>query len=600
MSFMRVADSNIALLAETERREQFYKQSNRSLGSTIFPAAAIWSYFYFVEKVDSALLWAVLIHAWQLYRYILHRWRLQYDEQHPEQEHSENKAFILVVVFAFIWGLVPWMMLKGQDYAQAAIVLLMLMGMMAGSMSALALSIRCGVTFLCIVGGMLMLWFIVQWQVTDAILAVSTGVFTGTMVQFFLLQQRNLLKLIEERLSNEHLAQSLSLQKNELIELHKERNRFFAAANHDLRQPLQALSLNSQLLERNISETQRALVLKKVSTAIQVMGDSLDAMLDLHQLENQTEPNKFETISASDLLITAHTVWSDIAQKKGLQLRFRSLPVHLAVSRTTVMRILSNLIDNAIKYTPAGGVLVALRHDTPGEDASLVRLEVWDTGMGISAENQNKIFHEFFQVNNPQRDKRMGSGIGLSAVKRLCAQAHLKLECRSRLGKGSVFSVLLPIAQTPLHPVTESEHSVSSQLLHRQMLDAPIPSDTVKTHRVLILDDDPSIADALQHLVPDSVSLVSCHSWQAAQLSLQRYDDFDRYLIDYRLDGELTGLDIVKKILTNSVNASSILLMTGDASTDISQVAHSLGIHFRIKPIATNTLLQFLQAESKN
>ena len=131
---MKATDSAHALQVEAERKEQFYAQSNRTLGSTIFPAVAIWSYFYFVEGTNSALLWAVLIHGWQLLRYVLHRRRMQYTKNHPEYEHSENKAFILVVVFAFIWGLIPWMMLKSQDYAQAAIVLLMLMGMMAGSM----------------------------------------------------------------------------------------------------------------------------------------------------------------------------------------------------------------------------------------------------------------------------------------------------------------------------------------------------------------------------------------------------------------------------------------------------------------------------------
>ncbi|MES2583028.1 MAG: ATP-binding protein [Pseudomonadota bacterium] len=593
-------ESSIASETEKERLQQFYLQSNSKLTTTIFPAVAIWAYFYFGFGQSRALVWAVLVHGWQVFRYVLHyRRQKTLNTAQAWADYSENRATVLVGVFAFIWGLVPWMMLEGQNYAQLSVVLLMLMGMMAGSLSALSLSMRCGHLFLGIIGSMLMVWLLMQWHVTDTILAVSITVFTLTMMGYFRRQYRSLITLITARFEKDALAQTLAEQKDKLLLLHQERSRFFAAANHDLRQPLQALTLYSQLLERELAQGQRLSAVQKVASATRAIGESLDAMLDLHQLETLTQTQVHAVVSANDLLIDAHAMWSEVAARKGLQLRFRHQSLHLHVAKYAVSRIVSNLIDNAIKYTDAGGVLVTLRQRTSTNAATVARLEVWDTGIGISADHHGRIFQEFFQVHNPQRDRSKGVGIGLNAVQRMCEQLEYPFGLRSRLAKGSVFFVDLPIAtpqQVSTHTPMPLPDTAAGLPPGPDCEEGPAPPpDAGLGRKVLILDDDPTIAEVLQLLVGAQVQILAAANWHEAQALTASHTDIRQVLLDYRLGEARNGLEIAQQLISDGVFArQQVTLMTGDASAGIVAAAQALGIRLLSKPITPQVLMEIV------
>jgi signal transduction histidine kinase len=224
------------------------------------------------------------------------------------------------------------------------------------------------------------------------------------------------------------------------------KQRFFAAASHDLRQPVQAISMFVTLLEGQPVNQQQATILRHLRTATTHLSDMLQALLDISKLDTGiTRPN-LTSFPLAELIEEVIGETRPQAAAKGLNLRFYCVAAHQVVSdRMMVGRILRNLVTNAIRYTKGGGVLVACRRR-----GAALRLEVWDTGMGMAADRLQFIWEEFYQIEHPGRGHQQGLGIGLAIVKRLANALNLQLSVRSRPGKGSMFAVTFP-AQPPLH-----------------------------------------------------------------------------------------------------------------------------------------------------
>ena len=435
--------ADIDLRVEVERLQQFRFQSGRTIVGTMFPALAIWIYCYVTTGSRLALIWAVMIHAWQLRRMWQYKAQISGPPVTPATKvQVERRGMIQVGLFAVIWGLSPWMLLERDNYAQMAIVMFALMGMMSGAMPSLSMSMRCGLIFLLTLGGMQAAWMIWQGDLTHFLLSISICMYTVTLIMYFRTQHQTIITLLHSRFENEALAHTLAENQKRLEQLHQERSQFFAAASHDLRQPLQALTLYSHLLARDLGQSPHHATVGKLGAATQAIGESLDVLLDLHQLESGVGSRRADVFSASELMITTRNLWTDVARGKDLQLRFRTLDVYMCAPRQSVMRILSNLVDNALKYTVEGGVLVAMRRvRKDGRLLDVVRLEVWDTGIGIAEQDQGKVFQEFFQADNPERERSKGLGIGLAAVQRICQQLGFALGLRSRPGRDRCFIV---------------------------------------------------------------------------------------------------------------------------------------------------------------
>lgn len=434
---------------ETERLRRFFAQNVRSLPTTLYPALAIWLFFWWVTRSPGCFVWAALIHGWQALR-IHAGTRPEYQQAAlADLQAAERRAVGHVVTFALLWGLAPWMLMPEQDHAQLSVMLLMLVGVMAGSANGLAFSLRAGLSFQATLGGLLMAWLLWQRTLTDTVLAVSTAVFTGTLMLMFRNQQRHLVQLIRARLEQAAQARTLAEQKAELERLHQERSRLFATASHDLRQPVQALNLQAQTLAQALDGQPQAAAARRIGDVTQSLSQTLDAILDLHQLDHVPAPVPGDRVDAEALLFEAAQLWRDIAERRGLSLRFHSLPGALHAPRITVQRMLYNLIDNALKYTRHGGVLVAVRQRQRA-CGPVLRLEVWDTGPGIAAEHQPQVFQAFFRAPAPAgQPPAPGLGLGLSAVQRVCRQLGWPLGFRSRPGRGSVFWLEVPAAQPP-------------------------------------------------------------------------------------------------------------------------------------------------------
>ncbi|HEX8961808.1 MAG TPA: HAMP domain-containing sensor histidine kinase [Rhodocyclaceae bacterium] len=235
----------------------------------------------------------------------------------------------------------------------------------------------------------------------------------------------------------------LAEARDEALAANLAKSRFLAAASHDLRQPVQAIGLFQTALQRTpLSEEQHA-INSFLRQAANNLGDILNALLDISRLDSGAIRSDPERIDPGELLGKLEPEFSALALARGLRFKlFR--PAHELVLFTDarlLQLVLRNLVDNAIKYTERGGVLIGVRRRG---DRALI--QVWDTGKGIAPEHMESIFEEYMQVDNRHRDLAQGLGLGLAIARRISGVLGSDLVCRSRLGRGSVFEVSVPLA----------------------------------------------------------------------------------------------------------------------------------------------------------
>jgi signal transduction histidine kinase len=291
--------------------------------------------------------------------------------------------------------------------------------------------------------------------------------FIGAVVVFILLRRIKFaldrqaeaeLKLIR---LNENLENDIEIRTSELRvakeaaeDASESKSRFLAAASHDLRQPMQAITILGYALKANLQDENARPLVEKLETNTDVVIDLLDELLDISKLDAGTLTPTVEAVPLATLLRNIEHSFAGQAREKGIDLRVVS---STAVVRTDPMflgRILQNLVSNAIRYTDEGKILVGCRRNGAG-----LRIEVCDTGKGISESHLEKIFEEFYQVDNPARNRRQGMGLGLAIVQRLARSLGYTLKVSSVAGKGSRFSVTIPAD----HAHTNSLHDASGE-----------------------------------------------------------------------------------------------------------------------------------------
>lgn len=238
----------------------------------------------------------------------------------------------------------------------------------------------------------------------------------------------------------ERQAAELARALAEVERLNQQKSRFLAACSHDLRQPFQAMRLFQLVLAGRVGETERPVV-DRLGEAMSHGEDLLHALLDVSTLETGLVQPQAEAVPMAAVLDRVHGAFADQAAAEGVRLKIAPCGAVVRTDPLILHRILGNLVANAVKYAPRGTILVGCRHRGSG-----VGIEVRDNGPGIPAGQIHDIFEDFYQIGNPERDKRQGLGLGLGIVRRLCRLLGHTIEVRSRPGHGSVFTVTVPMA----------------------------------------------------------------------------------------------------------------------------------------------------------
>jgi signal transduction histidine kinase/CheY-like chemotaxis protein len=358
------------------------------------------------------------------------------------------------------------------------------------------------------------------------------------------------------------------------------KSRFLAAASHDLRQPTHALGLFvSRLAQLSHDEQTRALVVN-LQTSVAAMQNLLDSLLDVSRLEANAVQVSCQPFGLSALMQQLQHDMGHIAQDKGLELRIRPTSLLVVSDATLVYRMLLNLVGNAVRYTARGSVLVACRVVDAGKS---VQIQVWDTGIGIAPVHQQEVFKEFYQVGNSGRDRNKGLGLGLSIVQRIAGLLGHPVGLTSQLGRGSRFTLTLPLA--------------NGLALEQQVLaTSQLPQDDLQGVRVWVIEDDELVRTALVALLTGWGMRVRAaqDSHEAGQLVLQGHVP-DVILSDYRLQQDLNGIEVIQQLRLDLGSQVPSCLISGNTDAALMAAAKVAELTLLYKPVRPAKLRNLLR-----
>ena len=472
-----------------------------------------------------------------------------------------------------LWGLLPLFAMQTGSTFNVLSIMLVMYGMISGSVASNSAVYPAYLGYAVPAGGGLVFRLAMEGG--------DYGYLSGLMAVFLLVNlafawnHRSLVRsVIRKRLDNERLLKVLDERRRQAEKASRDKSRFLASVSHDLRQPLHALDLfHGSLAGRLSSEDQREL-LELARRSSRSLAEMLGELMDVARLDAGKVEARLERLRLAPLMRECVEELRPLAVGKELSLHLR-IPRGVCVETDPVLlkRILRNLLANAIQHTDTGGVLVGARRR-----GSTVRIEVHDTGPGIDEESLGKVFDEFYQVRNPERDREKGLGLGLAIVRRLAGLLGCEVEARSRFGRGSCFAVTMPVCES-LMPCEETDVVGDDASLAGLF--------------VVVVDDDRAILEGMRRRLRDwgcEVLLAEGGRALMEELGSHAYLQPDWVICDYRLrDGE-TGLDVVAAVRRHFGASLPAAIVSGDVHPDVRRAAEAAGCVFVEKPVEEGRL----------
>jgi two-component system, sensor histidine kinase len=358
------------------------------------------------------------------------------------------------------------------------------------------------------------------------------------------------------------------------------KTQFFAAASHDLRQPLHALGLFAEALRQKSQDPEVAQLVNSINSSVDALEGLFSELLDITRIDTGGVAVQPQHFAVQEVFRKLRLSFEAAAFEKNLDLRFKTQPHWIYADPVLVERILSNLVSNAIRYTPMGGILVTARRR-----GSVVWLQVWDTGLGIKDTDKERIFEEFYQVapmESLSPDQRKGLGLGLSIVKRLTDLMKTTLQLRTRWGQGSVFTLQVPIGR-----VVESTKPTAQRSKHLGL--------SLLGRLIVVVEDEPAVIAGLEVLLQAwGASVITLENVAAVREWTSTYHSQsvqpDLILADYRLEPGQTGIDAIRLIRQCIGAQCPAIMITGSTMTQHDQAAQEHNFHLLIKPVLPNKL----------
>ncbi|MCS3765432.1 hybrid sensor histidine kinase/response regulator [Bradyrhizobium centrosematis] len=378
-------------------------------------------------------------------------------------------------------------------------------------------------------------------------------------------------------------TEALEQAKAEAEQANLGKTRFLAAASHDLLQPLNAARLFLSALDESLHAASRSGAAEERTltgsaiTALRSTEHVLDRLLDISSYDAGAVRAEISDFPIADLFVQLNVEFSAMARERGLVLRVVDCRHAVRSDPHLLRRILQNLLSNALRYTPRGRILLGCRRR-----GNALRIEVWDTGVGIAAADQKRIFEEFQRL---AQGSEKGLGLGLAIVDRVSRLLGHPVDVRSRPGHGSCFAVTVPLAEGPGMP-----------LQRRVATAAPAVAERPLT--ILCLDNDATILEGLSALLGGWGHRVLVATDAAAAKETAATLPPDIVLLDYHLDGGRNGLDFLDDLRQKSGRAVRALVVTGDRSEAVRNEARARGCEILSKPVKPAALRRFLGGEA--
>lgn len=507
---------------------------------------------------SSLLSWLISIYLLSVIRFVDWKWIWK----NPVEQVNIKSRIILLTGFSAIsgciWGSAGLFFLSPDDVNAALLISMTLPAMVAGSTASLSVLLPAYVAFA------MPTILLIAYR----LLTFDDGVFTAAGVLAILFLAAN---LIFARTINRSIVESIKLryenielidnfkQQKQLADIARDKaeqanaakSKFLAAASHDLRQPLHALSLFIDVLKESKSEAERTGIFPRIELSLEALRKLFDALLDVSRLDAKVVKPEYSHFYLTELLSALVEEFKPEADKKNLKLKVHNRTSIVVSDRLLLERILRNLISNAIRYTNSGGVLLSSR--LIGDK---ILLQVWDTGVGIPEESRDEIFIEFQQLHNKHRDREQGLGLGLALVRRLCDLLGHSLSLHSQTDRGSVFSISIDRG--------------SPSLLASQRAVASPHSWDLNGRRVLVIDDEHEILHAMKTLLSKwGCDIVTADSLVTAINHLEEREFVPELVLsDLRLRDDETGIQAIDGVREKFGDLIPGILITGDTDPE--------------------------------
>lgn len=504
------------------------------------------------------LLLANYIMQWHIYRY--HRNRLSLAQW-------EWVVFLMYAGWGALWAFAPWLFLPGIE--NPYVIMIMLLTLIAISVTVIIAASVYPASYMVLALPILLSAHLYLMKMDLGAMSDRQQITMNWLVPFFTV----FLTLYMLKLRKTMLANTVLRLENEQANLNK--SQFLAAASHDIRQPLQASNFYWESLRAEYGGSE---LLDKLGQCLGSLSDLLDNLLDISRLDAQAVSCNPQHVELSAILASVSRNFAPLAIKKGIEFQAPETGCCVYADPILLERVLFNLMSNAIAYTREGQVQISCK---PLNDSLMLAVE--DTGIGIPGNEQQAVFEEFYQLDNPERDRKKGLGLGLSIVRRICDLMGFRLQLESSCGSGSRFVIYIPLG----NPDLVKREVVSSGLDENQLF-------------VLLIDDEEMIRDSLRTML--ARWKIKCEAFsseeEATGFICSRPEWIpDCIVSDYRLKDHKTGKDAIASLTTLLKKDIPAILLTGDTHPERIKEAHKSGytvVHKPVKPAYLRTAINLV------
>ncbi|MET4492753.1 ATP-binding protein [Bradyrhizobium sp. LA7.1] len=488
-------------------------------------------------------------------------------------------------VSGLLWGMLGWVGFLPQEPVLFSFTVIVLTGLICGTVPSLSafppalvgsiIATVLPITVRSITNG---------GDISGAYLSLLAGLVT---INFYYCRTtyRMLRESIRLRLENVELVGHLEEERDRAQAADRAKTRFLAAASHDLRQPIHALSLLIATLaalgHRGAVQSGDARDLAgKAKSIVGNLSALLNGLLDISRLDAGVVTVARETVNLSQLFDHLSNEFASVAKDRGLDWRVVESSLKVDSDPMMLKRVLGNLLSNAFRYTGSGGVLLGCRRR-----GAAVEIQIWDTGAGIPADQQAMVFEEFVQLQNPARDRTLGLGLGLAIVRRTALLLQHPLKLVSVTGRGSMFSVMVPQASAVATPLPDNKASPAGIAVS-----------------IMVVEDEGDVLDTMVqlltlqgHRVYGGRSAAEVQQIHAAAM-VAGDAPVDLIIADYRLGDGATGLDAIEALCAHLGRAVPAVIVTGDTSPSRIREATAGGHRILHKPVTGEELHEAIVA----
>jgi len=580
-------DAALLRRVEQQRVEMLYGNSLAVSGSSVLMVAMIAIITWPHTPHSRLIIWIAIALLVQAFMLLLAARYHSADDRATASRAWGWRFAVAAGVAGIVWGSAAFVLVDAEESLTLALIAACLAGRATISVITQAHFPPALHSFASPTFGLLALRYITLGGYGNAALGVMWFAVLGYLLLFGDRQARAIVAQIRLRYENEQLVGQLQ-QQNILAEqarakaesASRSKSLFFAAANHDLRQPLHSLGLFATALRNGNVDASGRRMIDQILQCTESLEQLFDNLLDISKLDAGQIEVKKEIVAINLVFDRLRSTFAEQAQEKKLRLVVRRSRAMVMTDPTLLFRVLANLVSNSIRYTEKGGVVVACRRKRNGT----VSVEVWDSGIGIPAEQHERIFEEFYQLNNPSRDRTRGLGLGLATVRRIVQLMDHPLRLRSRTGRGSRFIIEVPVADpTRIHSAAATIEQKVPNLIGGKL--------------IVVIDDEESVRLGMQSLLESwGCKCITAMDADEALGSIDgRTPDF--IIADLRLRDERNGIDAIRELRAKLGQGIPAVLISGDTAAEQLRKVSAAGLTMMHKPLKAVRLRALLNHE---